>query len=238
MDAPSWRRLQCLHLLHWTWCSWATRRDDFTHIRRKHREHGFVWATVVMASTRAFLFRLSRHHLSAPGGSAKVAPDCDGNVCPAVHVSPRSDTTQACPGGVRSDSGELESRRRYWREQNYGLSVALGRVGVAVGATARDTAECRRSCPRLPPQGSTGSCPLVGGRETQSSFLVLFSCTLVAEDSTVGVNLKTEKNTLFSQSGEAEPTLEQNSEPPPSEQQHHHNLPRAHKLMLAFSAHL
>lgn len=98
------------------WCSWATRRDTFTHIRCKHSEHKFVWATVVMASIWNFLFQLSWHHLSALGGSAKVAPDCDGNVCPAVHMSPCSGTTQACPGGVRLDLRELESHRRYCRD--------------------------------------------------------------------------------------------------------------------------
>lgn len=66
-----------------------------------------------MASTWNFLFRLSWHHLSALGGSAEVTPDGDGNVCPAVHVSPCSDTTQVCPGGVHLDLRELESLRKY-----------------------------------------------------------------------------------------------------------------------------
>lgn len=30
------------------------------------------------------------------------------------------------------------------------------------------------SCPQLPSEGSTGSCPLVGGREAESLFLDLF----------------------------------------------------------------
>lgn len=91
-------------------------QDHFHSYQVYTLKHEFVWATVVMAPTWSFLFRLSQHHLSALGGSAKVAPDGDGNVRPAVHVSPHSDTTQACPGGVHLDLRELESHRRYCRD--------------------------------------------------------------------------------------------------------------------------